>query len=117
MRRHTFQPSMSDTRQAKQSSKPAGSVVDISHPGNKSQEYKPLENMVHQTLLRREVKQQVSRRSSQENERQETKHAVAPVLSPKYSSIQPTSDLAPPPDQFFKPQEATCAPFHPTYVF
>ena len=111
MRRQTFQPSMSDTRQAKQSSQPA----DISHLGSKSQENKPLENTVHQTSLRREVKQQVSRYSSQENERQETKYTVAPpVLSPKYSSIQPISNPASPPDQFFKPQEATCAPFHPT---
>ena len=48
----------------------------------------------------------------------ETKHTVAlPVVSPKYTSIQPTSDPVPPSDQFFKPQEATCALFHPTYVF
>lgn len=114
MRRYTFQPSVSDTRQAKQSSQPA----DISHLGSKSQENKPLENVVHQTFLRREVKQQVSWHSNQENERQETKHAVPlPVLNPKYSSIQPTSDPVPPLDQFFKPQEATCAPFHPTYMY
>ena len=117
MRRHTLQPSMSDTRQAKRSSKPASSVVDISHVGSKSQENKPLENMVHQTFLPREVKQQVSRYSSQENVRQETKRTVAlPVLCPKQSSIQPTSDPVLPPDQFFKPQEATCAPFHPAQV-
>jgi hypothetical protein len=107
---------MSDTRQAKQSSQPAGSVVDILHLGSKLQANKPLENMVHQTSLGREVRQQESRHSSQENERQETKHTVAPpVLSPKYSSIQPT--LVSPPDQFLKPQEATCAPFHLAYVF
>lgn len=114
MRRYTFQPSMSDTRQAKQSSHPA----DISHLGSKFQENKPLENMAHQTFLHREVKQQVSRPSNQENKHQETKHTFPlPVLNPKYPSIQPTSDPASPPDQFFKPQEATCAPFHPTYVF
>ena len=118
MRRHTFQPSMSDTRQAKQSSKPAVSVVDTSQPGSKSQENKPLENTFHQTSMRREVKQQVSKHSSPENERQETKPTVTlPVLSPKYSSIQPTSDPAPPPGRNFKPQEAPCAPFHPTYPF
>ena len=118
MRRHTFQPSTSDTRQARQSSQPAGSVADISHLGSKSQENKPLENMVHETLLRREVRQQETKHSSQENELQETKHTVAlPVLIPKYSSIQPTSGPVSPPDQPFKPQEATCAPFHTTYVF
>ena len=114
MRRYTFQPSMSDTRQAKQSSQPA----DISHLGSKSQENKPLENMAHQTFPRREVKQQVNRPLYPENERQETKPTVPlPILSPKYPPIQPTSDPFPPPDQFFKPQETTCAPFHPTYVF
>ena len=109
MRRYTFQPSMSDTRQAKQtSSQPA----DISHLGSKSQENKPLENMAHQTFLRQEVKQQVNRPLNQENERQETKPTV-------YSLIQATSDPVLPPDQFFRPpsQETTCAPFHPTYVF
>ena len=114
MRRYTFQPPGPDTRQEKQSSQPA----DISHLGSKSQENKPIENMAHQTFLRREVKQQVNRHSNQENERQEIKHTVAPpVLSPKDSFIQPNSNPVPPPDQFFKPQENTCAPFHPTYVF
>ena len=49
--------------------------------------------------MRREVKQQVSKHSSPENERQETKPRATvtlPVLSPKYSSIQPTSDPAAP---------------------
>jgi hypothetical protein len=108
---------MFDTRQAKKSSKPAVSVVDTSHPGSKSLENKPLasENTVHQTFLRPEVKQQVSKHSSPENERQETKPTVTlPVLNPKYSFVQPTSDPAPPPDQNFKPQETTCALFHPT---
>ena len=114
MRLNTFQPSMADTWQAKQSSQPA----DISYLGSKSQENKPLENMVYQTSMRQEVKQQVSRYSNQENERQETKNTVPlPVISPNYYSIQPTSDPVPPPDQFFKPQEAACAPFHPSYVF
>ena len=118
MRRHTLQASTTDTKKAKQSSQPAGYVVDSSHLGRKSQENKPLETMVHQTFLRREVRQQESRPSIQENERQETKHTAAPsVPSPKYSSIQPTPDPVPPPDQFFKPQEAMFASFYPTYVF
>jgi hypothetical protein len=108
---YTFQPSMSNTRQTKQSSQlPA----DISHLGSKSQENnKPLENLVHQTYPRREVKQQINRHYNQENERQETKQTPAlPVYAPKNSSfIQPTSDPVPPPDRFFKPQEATCVPF------
>ena len=74
--------------------------------------------MAHQTFLRQEVKQQVNRYSNQENERQEMKYTVAPpVLSPKDSFIQPTSNPTLPPDHFFKPQENTCAPFHPTYAF
>ena len=114
MRRYTLQASMPNTWLAKQSNQPA----DISHPSNKPQENKPIENMAHQTLQHREVKQQVSSHSNQENERQEMKHTVAPpVLSHKNSFIQPTSDPVPSPDQFFKPQENTCAPFHPTYVF
>ena len=114
MRRHTFQPSVPDTGQAKRSGQPA----DISDLGSKSQENKLIENMAHQTFLRREVKQQVSRHANQENERQETKHTVAPpVLSPKDSFVQPTSDPVLLTDQFFKPQENTCAPFHLTYVF
>ena len=117
MQRYTFQPSMSDTRQAMvpmQSSQPS----DLSRLGSKSQDNKPPENTFHQTSVRREVKQQVSRHSNQENELQETKNIVPlPPLNPKYSSIQPTSGPFSPPDQFFQPQESTCVPFHPTYVF
>ena len=106
-------------RQAKQNTQLPDTVDDISHLGSKSQENRLLENMGHQTFLRRELRQQESRRSSQENEPQEAKITVAqPVLSPKYS-IQSTSDPDCPPDQSFKHQDATYArlPSHLTCVF
>jgi hypothetical protein len=117
MRRDTYQPSSSDTRQAKQISQLPDSVEDISHLSSKLQENKPPVNMVHQTFLRRELRQQESRRPSQENERQETKHTVAqPVLTPKYSSIQSTSHPDSPPNQNFKRQDDRYALFYPTYL-
>lgn len=109
MRRHTYQPSTSDMRQARQNTQLAGTVDDISHLANKSQENRPIENMAHQTFLRRELRQQESRRSSQENERQEARSTVTqPVLSPKYS-IQSSSEPDCLQDQLFKYQDATYA--------
>lgn len=120
MRPNVHQPSRSDTGEAKQNGQLAGSVENISHLGSKLQEKKSLqaENMVHQTFLRRELGQQESNPSSQNNERQEIKQTVVqPVLSPKYSSINSTSDPVSPPDQFFKRQDATYALVHLTSVF
>jgi hypothetical protein len=98
--RNTYQPSRPDTREAKQNSQRPASVEDISHLGSKLQENKSLENVIHQTPLRRDLRQQEIRHSSQENERQKTKHAVAqPVFSPKNPSIQSTSVPDPQPDQ------------------
>jgi len=95
-------------RHAKQNTQLAGTFDDIS--SSKSQQNKPAENTVHQGIFHRKLKQQESRRSSQESEYQEIKPTVAQsVLNPKHSSIQSTSDTNSPPDQSFKRQDARYA--------